>query len=302
MATTGREGRHRPSSQTVLTVAALIMSVVATGLVWLIPNPGKRPTPEPTGGAANTSPSEQFECQIKLQDSRRALFEGNVYVTANREVEVGRSFLVRVGLCGPEARERAWCASEVGPSGVGQSPAGKVLLGGRVQVRLVSTDDHLRVVGADPAQDEPQPLTGPGDVGVWTWEAEAKTPDTYTMLLIVRLLDGQSDNPLVPDDYLPIELTARRVAANTQPSSGETGGGPTVSASPSPPATSQVAAQPTQGDAGPSTFDRVVLVLAQVVVPIVVALIGAGLLRNRTRRRASPGGSPSADQPPTTSP
>ncbi|MFF0467738.1 hypothetical protein ACFYPX_09985 [Micromonospora zamorensis] len=163
----------------------------------------------------------------------------------------------------------------------------------------MSTDDHLRVVGADPTQEEPQPLTDAGDVGVWTWEAEATTAGTYTMLLMVRLLGGQSDNPLVPDDYLPIELTARRVPANTQPSSGETSGGPTASAPPSPPASSQVAAQPTRGDAGPSTFDRVVLVLAQVVVPIVVALIGAGLLRNRTRRRAPPDGPPSADQPTT---
>ncbi|MET8260609.1 hypothetical protein [Micromonospora sp. NPDC005205] len=300
-------------------LAGIIVSVVAAAIVLIGDNSQQPPYPGPypTSGepsskpspGASVRPSEQFEYQIKLQHSRRALFQGNLFITADQEVEVTRSFMVRVALCGPQATTKAWCSTEVRPSGVGQqseSRSAKVLLGGRVQVHLASPDDRLQVRRNDRDQDNlPQPLTDPGDAALWVWVAQASTPDTYTMWLTIRVLDGKSDEPLVPDEIIPIQLTARRVPTSTQPSSEDASRGPAVdeSALPGSQATSQAAVQPAQGDAGQSTFDRVVTVLAQVVVPIIVALIGAGLLANRIRRRGPPGGgSASAVQPPTASP
>ncbi|MCZ7437429.1 hypothetical protein O7598_13570 [Micromonospora sp. WMMC241] len=283
-------------------MATTVTAILAAAATWLYgQSPPSTQSPPPTispsgpddtypaaspSGARPTS-SEQFRYQAKLQNERRALFHGRVYLTADEAVEVAESFIVRVALCGPAATSED-CVRQPPPTGLVQvsgTPYPDVLLGGRVRVQLRSADPRLLI---RPLLDEaePQPLTNPSDSGAWMWDVRATRSGTFTLFVVIRVFGAEGDEALVPPETIPVALTARQVAYDGPADVGAPRGpvAPQQSAVPpqiSTPAVAQPA--PPTPDPKPSTFDRILSIVEKVIVPIVVALIGAGWFLRRRR-------------------
>ncbi|MBO4161404.1 MULTISPECIES: hypothetical protein [Micromonospora] len=174
-----------------------------------------RPAPTPTAGTqAERSPSEQFHYQATMQDGRLDLFEGELYVTTDRTVDVTEWFTVRVLICGP-ANSDDLClypTELASPGATPQRPSKSmtVPIGGRVGVILTAPYSDVEIMDDLNPEGSAQPLTDPTDAGTWWWDVRASKPGTYQLRGAVFVLAADTDRELVTRETFTITLTVER--------------------------------------------------------------------------------------------
>ncbi|QUQ64483.1 hypothetical protein JJ691_22030 [Kutzneria sp. CA-103260] len=196
---------RRPLGRVAVLAVVILAALSVANTILFTTGPS-----QPVG--TGNDPQDQY--QVTIANERGDLVNGFIRAPDHIQLSVGRPSAVSITVCGAKVASADCAADHSRPSRGSNTP---IMVGARIQARLTSDAPQCTIVASS---SEVQPVINATDMATWSWSVTPASTGQFTLTVHLRVLEGETDQPLLADRAVEISMDVSQTAGSVLDSIG----------------------------------------------------------------------------------